>query len=443
MTQIVQDSKDFAIYRYGITAKYVPPGAGEDDTIHMNGNVVELRVIKDYEKQALPYVRATALLTQREVDKVRSSWKDGRMFLTVKKYKAPPGSRPEAGGEEDTGKPYLENVEFRIMMADGTPGPAQVGEEKAPATDTPSVRFPMELAPVNAMEINKVVRSHVFHDVRMNDVMVALTNENAPKGADYKFAMSPAENDREYESIFIPPLDFVKSIRYLDEAHGIYKGRLTVFLDSSRGYLTGSTKTLKTKNPDDPQAVSLETLPASSGGPNSTNGSGYDKDTKTIRLRTGTKMRVDSSGLARSEAGGRSVQLIGSSLKDHASIDCKSWGIDDLLSLIGGLTGAASGGTEKEKVMWKTYDNPLVADRMKIMARESYSPAAVELDSFDVDALEPTLPWRVLSGHKSGEAAEGNWKLQASEVVFTKPPGTASKSSVAGTIRLVPASDAT
>lgn len=436
-TEITRDSDQFHVYRYGVSIRYIPPKAGEDEEINLGRHHTELRVVKDYDAQVMPYFRLHAVLSQRDVQRIRETWKEGRLFITIAKFRVDRGDEKDA--EVDTGEFVMKDEEFKIMLGDMTPATTRMDDAGTQAMQLPTVEFPMEIAPILPLAINKAVSPEVFHDVTINDVVVSLIERHAPRGADYKFAMSPSDNPRRYETLMIPPLNFTQAMRYVDDVYGIYKGRLSVFMDTHRAYVTSSTKV--TKNPPSIKAtaVSLEVISAQAAGEAAASGSGFDAESRVIRLRTSSKVEVDASGPARSEVDGKSIQLVNTSFETNTELDCGSWAVDEEND----KTGAASDEERKRKVFWQNYDNPLTGDRMKILARENYAPAVVQADGFDVAALEPTLLWRLLTSNDSTAVIEGNWKLRAAELVFTKQKDSGSTSSLQAMLKLVPATNET
>jgi hypothetical protein len=413
VTEIRRDTGKFKSYRYGIQADLVPKGGKEEDVIRLGPATSELRLMKHYDEQVFPYFRLTVAVSVEDATKIQSCWRNGRLYITLKEYLADTGD--ESGNADDTGRFYLKNGEFRIMVCDGSPAHVPDGEYNEMARNLPSILFRMELIPVLALGMNKAINNGAYHEVTTADLVALLTAQNAPKDSGYELAMSPGDNDRVYESIFCPPLNYVQALRHIDRVYGLYKGRLQIFLDVDRGYILSSTK-LTERGPKDPTTVFLEVMSPEEASPNSSGaGSAYEEDSLAFRLRTAQRIEATFDGPVRREVSGDSVKLVWETMEERVNSEIKDIQVDSV-------------GTEekelKERVLWQKYDNKLTPERVKIDARERYAPATVRFRDCDLQAFGPTIQWMLVSELKRTGPMEGVWRISAMEAVLTKAPGT-------------------
>ena len=432
MTDISVSTEVFHVYRYDVRARLVPKGGQQADEIDLSQFLTELRVVKDYDAHVLPYYRLTSRVSASDLRRVQDAWREGKLYLTVRKLRAPEGAESHASREPvDADEPYLTDAEFQVMTMDGTPFPSATEQVSDSPDNAPTVDAHMELSPTAALAFGKKLLNGVWHGVGIGDVVAALVAQSVPAGVPYKFYLAPPDNGRTYESLLLPPHNFSQAVRYLDEVHGLYEGVPQVFLDADAGYVTSSAKTIAPK-PGKPARVVIEVAPSSQGGPDYASGSGFDPDALAYRLRTGQMPHVDLAGPANKEIAGERVKLVGTSQRDRAGSDCRTVTAD----------GQTLSDTPKERVRWQGYDNPLTGARMKVLARESYSPATVTFDSPDLAAFSPLLPWTLVAGDDRQRALEGDWRLRASEFVLSRTPGGAqSTASARVAVRIAPASD--
>ena len=430
MTAISDDIDKFQHHRYAVVANLIPKGGKEVDTIKLADSVMELRIVKHFDEQFMPYYRLVVGVSVDDAEKIQAAWRTAKMYITIKKYVAIKGETPEGNKEEDTGETYIKDGEFRIMVCDGAPPHVPKNQSNELARQTPSVQFVMELAPTVPLDINKSVLNGAYHEITTAEMAAHIVTDSMPKNLpDYKFVMSTTDNSKRYESVFMPPLNFVPALRHIDKVYGMYKGTLSVFLDVDRGYILSSTKATSAAK-DEPLSVALELRSPEDATPDKiASGSAYDKEGKSFRLRTAQRVGADVAGPANRELNGESVKLVRSTTDERSGSMCKNLTTDD----------NPPEGKKKEMVAWQCYDNPLVADRMRIQAREDFTPINMTFESCDLGAFAPNLQWTLVTDASQSAQVEGQWRLRACEILLVKQPGSDQTSSVAVMTELVPA----
>jgi hypothetical protein len=152
-------------------------------------------------------------------------------------------------------------------------------------------------------------------------------------------------------------------------------------------------------------------------------------DRQLVSLRTAQRIGADVAGPANRENNGESVKLVRSTTDERSGSMCKNLTTDD----------NPPEGKKKEMVAWQCYDNPLVADRMRIQAREDFTPINMTFESCDLGAFAPNLQWTLVTDAAQSAQVEGQWRLRACEILLVKQPGSDQTSSVAVMTELVPA----
>ena len=123
MTTINDDVDQFEHYRYRIEAKLIPKRGGEYETIELTQAISELRIVKHYDEQVMPYYRLTCAVSVEDATAIQAAWRTGHVYITMKKMKALRGGGGGEQREEAVGAEYIKDGEFRILVCDGAPPP--------------------------------------------------------------------------------------------------------------------------------------------------------------------------------------------------------------------------------------------------------------------------------------------------------------------------------
>ena len=427
MTQIKHNSDQFKMHRYSVNARLIPKGGKEADMIDLSEGVMEIRIIKDFDAQVFPYYRIVVGVSVAEASKIQECWREARVYLTLHHFYA--SRKGEQMVDVDALDDYIKDVEFQIMTMDGAPTNVPTQQAGSQPQNAPSVQLSMELSPVLALGVNKGINNGAYHDASVGDLIALLTQRNRPAAKTYKFYMATPDNPKRYESVMIPPRSYIQAIRYLDEVHGLYRGKLNVFLDADAGYIMSSEKAIAPPA-GKPATVMLEMMDASKAAPHFMTGSGMDDVAKVYRLRTAQRISVDVAGPARKEVNGERIKIVRATQSERTGSECSSLMSDK-------KTGSEK---PKERVVWLGYDNPLTADRIQLASRENYAPAMLSFESVDLASLSPCLQWTLVASDEAMRSVEGRWRMQAVEIILTKRPMSKEPCSNQVMVRLVPAS---
>jgi hypothetical protein len=436
VSQIPNELAKYEKSVYEIRARLVPPGAGEGSSIKMDMMVTELRIVKDFDSHALPYFRLTIGVSLDDASRVRAAWRQGSVWMEVLRKTVPTdGTATEVDAFQD----FIPMSEFRVMETTlDSPPPAVPEAGDSPSASAQAYLGTMELVPVEALGISKAVNGGSYHDATVGEVIAFLTKNNRPPASSYRFWMSPPDNTRRYESLLLPPMSYVEALRYLDRVHGLYSGRLSVFLDVGEGFILSSSSSVR-PDPGAAAMVLLEIRPSGLQSMEVSGGSGYDPAQRAFMLRAAGTPVVSAAGPARREVEGSHVRLVRSTQRELVGSNCKG-----LLPEASDLLFGGSDSRKKDRVLWQGYDNELTMKRLQLEAREDYAPMTAIFDGPDLAAFRPTLPWRsVVQGDSSerpqGEL-EGYWRLSAVEMVLSQSPASAQPADALVMARLLPAS---
>lgn len=418
MTTLTNNLAQVERHVYAIRSTIIPAGGQEADAIDVGDLVTELRIVKDFDGASMPYFRMTVGVSRAVADRIRACWRSAKLTLTVSRRVVPrdgEGIRPI-----DAFHDILDNVEFRILETSLDNPPPAPPESAAPtdeATEATAYLGTLELVPAVSLAINRAVLGGAYHNTTVANLVALLCKRVRPSAPGYKMWFMPPDNERTYESLVLPPLSFVQSLKTVDRVYGLYKGKLTVFLDYDALYVLNSARSIQ-PGPKDPQMVVLEVRPQQTQTPGTTYGSAYDEESRTHRLRHfgPVDLRVEGPGARESEGG--HVRLVRATHRERTGTNCK-----DIFPEIAQFLPGGDATTKKMRVLWQTYDNELTADRMRLEARERYAELRVQLDSPNLAALSPVLQWRVeAEGDAQRQELEGYWRLSGVEISLTQSP---------------------
>jgi hypothetical protein len=425
------ENDKFRYNRYAVHSKIVPKDGNEENTIDISEAISEVRILKDYDRQVFPYYRVTAAISTDKAAKIQEIWQDAKLYMTLIRFVGNENRSTSPSDETDTGDKYIEDVEFKIMVCDGAPANRANSQPNELSNSVQSVLFHMEILPVNAIGMNKKINSSAYHEITISELAASLTSDNAPEG-DYHFYMSPTDNTKRYESIFVPSLQYTKALRYIDSVYGLYKGKLILFLDVTEGYILSSAKTVVRQNPE-PKSVTLQFIKSELKSEDSSElGSCYEEGKRNFILRTSKRITAAFDGPAQNEVVGGVIKLVNNSFDSII-------GSSLMDMLFGFMKASGAADAVKKNLSWQAFDNPLISNRLNVAAHERFSPAYLQFADCDLKAFNPLLEWELVAESDQSKSVEGSWRIQAMEAVLIKAPGTRETCSVDVSVIILPA----
>ena len=73
MTAISDDIDKFQHHRYAVVANLIPKGGKEADTIKLADSVMELRIVKHFDEQFMPYYRLVVGVSVDDAEKIQAA----------------------------------------------------------------------------------------------------------------------------------------------------------------------------------------------------------------------------------------------------------------------------------------------------------------------------------------------------------------------------------
>ncbi|BDH16465.1 MAG: hypothetical protein [Bacteriophage sp.] len=297
-------------------------------------------------------------------------------------------------------------------------------------TNTIATRpFKIDLVSHKDVSLNATLKSRVFNNVRMLDVITLLTNEikeeykkrNEATVREVKVSISPPDNTKVYEQILIEPGSFNRVIQSLQEKYGIYNTGVRVCFDSvktnldKKGNENITEITILGKGDTAPGKNSLKDVIIDIINPNLINtetsmtehrynsGQYLDTSSGTSLIRTYLPYvvaRNNSDKLINGEA----LRVMHSSSNDHLNSHCDTDGTD----------------VNMQKIYWSKFDNPFNLTQLQDSIREGSIRANVQVTDINIVILSNNQNYRLKFYGDDDKVYTGDYRLSELKFYYKK-----------------------
>lgn len=198
------------------------------------GQVVDLRIEKDFDNNVFPIIHVGLTLTPTDIYNILDNKTTVRFKLRIDKC---------AYNKNDESFKYKENSFssiFGIYIDDNN---AQVDKElyrktkatQGNVTDITDMytTYDFFLFKDKDLDAGKHIVNAVLTDCNMSDILAYILNDS---GVD-RVLMAQPDNTKKFNEILLPPVSLINSIKYIHNVYGIYKRGLLFFMDTNRTYL--------------------------------------------------------------------------------------------------------------------------------------------------------------------------------------------------------------
>lgn len=409
LSQISSLPLEKIMYQLGLYA--ILPGG---ERIQLEPYIKELLYTRDFDNAALPIFSIYFLMPQTIMTHIKFHNDNIKWFVNINVVKKT--------SEKNTGEFRLPEVlmkDVQLIPVDPVYNMPQVNQETK--TNTMPV-YPLKIDLVSHKDttLNANVKSRVFNNVRMLDVITTLCaelkEEYLKRGEaterEVKVTISPPDNAKMYEQILIEPGSFTKIINQLQEKYGIYNTGVRVSFDSVKtniGEMSNSNITQITilgkgetaPGEDSIKDVIVDLIDArvvdkqyNVTEPFFDSGQFTDDTTGTVVLRSFFPYMVfrnNSDGLIN----GDSIRVMNSSSQDHLVSHCDSENTD----------------VNMEKLYWSKYDNPFNLTQLQDSIRENKLKVQAEFKDINVLALSNNQAFRLKFYGEDDLIYSGNYRL--------------------------------
>jgi len=204
------------------------------ESFNVSTFITDVNVRKDYVSNSFPLVVVNMMTT----DEYRIIMRDNDISLRLKVSKY---TNIDDENQQDTDDIIIEDIvldtvirSYRKPYTTGNIKTEDDNEADNNLSDTAKlIPFQIVGIPENLIQKNRVVINEIYADAKMDDILLNVLSkvESGP------IFIDPSDNITREESLIIPPMNVVPSIKYLQEVYGIYNAGLSLFFDFDRTYL--------------------------------------------------------------------------------------------------------------------------------------------------------------------------------------------------------------
>jgi hypothetical protein len=224
----------------------------DTDTLDVSKFVKRINIKKDYVGSSFPLFVIQMMCTDDLRNKIRDS--DFLLGLRVSSYSAV-DSESEGDNEgvvidsvvfETTIKPFIKEFTSSAIIKEDD-------QETTNDNLNNTVKLvPYEITgiPLELIEKNNSIINEVYQDAKLEDIIVNIVSSVESN----QIFVDKPDNLVKEESLIIPPMNVISSIRYLQQIYGVYNTNLGIFFD------TGRTSVFKVRNIDRQHSNRLEIL---------------------------------------------------------------------------------------------------------------------------------------------------------------------------------------
>lgn len=384
------------------------------ERVQVESFIKELLYTRDFDNSALPIFSIMFLLPQTIMTYIKFHNENIRWYVNIN---AIPKTTEKNRGIFRIPESLMKDVQ--LIPVDPVYNTPQINQANATAT-MPVYPFKIDLISHKDTSLNSNVKSRVFNNVRLLDVITTLCAELKAEYAkreeaterEVKITISPPDNTKTYEQILIEPGSFTKIMNQLQEKYGIYNTGIRVSFDSVKtsigkmGNINVTQITILGKGETAPGVNSVKDVIVdlvdarvidknyNIGEPTFNSGQYIDETTGTTIIRSFhpyVVIRNNSDGLIN----GESIRVMNASSEDHLVSHCDSENTD----------------INMEKLYWGKYDNPFNLTQLQDSIRENKLKIQAEFKDINVLALSNNQSYRLKFYGEDDLVYSGDYRL--------------------------------
>ena len=383
--------------------------------IQVEPYIKELLYSRDFEDTSLPIYSVMFVLPQNIMTYIKFHNENINWFININVI---PKTTEKNRGEFRIPEVLLKDIQ--LIPIDPIYNTPQINQADS-TSSLPIYPFKIDLVSHKDTTLNSNVKSRVFNNVRLLDVITVLCAElkaeykkrDNPTDREVKVTISPPDNAKTYEQILIEPGSFTKIINQLQKKYGIYTTGVRVGFDSIKTQLDDMTNTNVT------QITILgkgETAPSEGGikdvivdlvdpkvinkqmsvtEPFHDSGQYIDEATGTMVLRSFSPylvLRNNSDGLIN----GESLRVMNTSTIDHVVSQCDTDNTD----------------IDMQKIYWGKYDNPFNLTQLQDSIRGNKLSVQAEFKDINVLLLSNNQSYRLKFYGEDDLVYTGDYRLK-------------------------------
>lgn len=385
------------------------------EKIELHQYVGEFLYTREFDVMNLPIYSVNLKVPHNVLMPLKDHYEHNRWFITFKKHKR------TQGNNNDFTLPEVIFNDLEVVAVDPEFGPPKQESSDRPEKSAPIYPLRVDLVPKKDTKLNAAVKTRIFNNVTLLDVILVLCDELKVEYAklypdtskDVKFVVTPPDNTTTYEQILVEPGTFTDVIYRLQEKYGVYMTGIRVSYDSVQTISNpdGSTTAVTTISIIDkggiaPTEDSITDVVIELVDPNMVDSPVYESGfnvnpiTSTILIRSSVPYQVIRNN---SEAlvSGESVRVMQSSSDDHVVTACDESATSDINS---------------SRMYWNKYDNAYTMTQLQDSIKEKNLIILVELRDVDALSLGDNLSYRLKFFGQDDKLYSGDYRLMATRM---------------------------
>jgi hypothetical protein len=410
---------------YDFDMFYIRP---DNVVVKVDQYIDELVYNMEFDLFVMPIYSVHMIVTPDVYRDFKENFEQLQWFLSVKKY-----VKPTTKDGHVIKHSILENHKMVALNPDL---PTDGTTTEGPLTGVPSLPVKLDLVSKRNVDLNGKMRSKVFNNVTLLDVITALLTEsyNDQVKADAStpdlvtLNITPPDNTRTYEQVILDPGNVSQNLKQLQEKYGVYQTGLRCMFDTvsyvprddgkdfiNRTVITVTDKSGNAPSPKQLEQVLIEILDRNTRETPGEYESGMRMDAKQniAIVRTMEAYQIDKRNAAKI-IDGDSVRVISSSQDDVVDSECDI--NPDMES--------------PQRTYWGKNDNPFNLTQLQDTTREKLLSIAVQASNVNAYMFNKNLRYALKFYNRDDEAYSGEYRIKALQFRFKTEGNLAVKEGV-------------
>lgn len=402
---------DFELY-------YIRP---DNETVRLDAFVNEMVYTMEYDVLVMPVFSVLMTLTDLHYRDFKSDFEQLRFFVNIRKWK-----RNELRDREEY---VLKTTVFdnHQLIPVNPELPTDSVLEESPQAGVPRHKVKLDLVSKRNVDLNGKVKSKVYTNVTMLDVITALLNEayqdqkkvmSADKDI-VRFAITPPDNVTTYEQVILDPGSISQNLKQLQEKYGVYRTGIRVMFDTvaaERDETTGkySNRTIVTvtdkggtapgKNSVEQVLVEILDKVSKTTNPEIEDGCSIDENSHILIARTMQTYQINKRNASKI-IDGDNVRIIQTGQDDTVFSECDINMEDDAV----------------QRTYWGNNNNPFNLTQLQDSIREKQLSIILQMCNMDVFTFTENMQYTLKFYNRDDAVHSGSYRLKAVKFYFSVP----------------------
>jgi len=361
-----------------------------------------------FEKDVFPYLEVELTLPKSICLKIQNN-SDSALFLLNLTKQDISENIPETSYER-----YYENVLLKpVNIPHLTLEAEDELETDSIVDDIPQHKLKMFMFKKDHLYFNKKLNHQVYNDCTVSDVLLDLIGKNF-ESSEMDFNIGKIVNDKVYDQIIIPPINFIDSIKYLQRVYGLFNNGLNLFFDFTSVFISDKIKLVESGNPDFIKDAYIELYSQKDNertGINTMNVSFFNEENNSFVVRTTSEGIMPNISGSKKEIDGEAITILSTSNESSDVRNCLNMTFD---------SGSNDARRPKEKLYWNPYTNELNESEFKSKSSLDFKVLQLNIKEADLEIFSINRRYIIVDKNDSfDQDRSGFYKVVDMEFLLT------------------------